>query len=609
MKNIFAILLCSLAIAAMPAAADAANRVNDQRAVIPARNLAKVMKGARQLSPAMGKALGTPAPKSAEDIVNGIIAHAEESRSLARLFDQDPGLRTDYSWALMDGKATFHDDFGNAEFNLDIVEYETGILNATNASDIYALRPYGSTYPYYNDLVESNMVNTGQGAMIVNASDYSYVSVGSFYNGVTITWDDGTTEDIMMMSYNWLMEFFGHDASVVKNAGMGGVNDGGHIYFPCINGIAYTTASILTYYQNEGYTGDDLLQAFYTCDSDGLYGFCLPGVTVDPTKNQIHVTTPQYCFDDNNFTLHFKAGDNIKVFHYNFYAAYSEDVFEDVVANGSGGSYEAEGDVTLSLNSESIVGNNKIYMAIVAGDSQGNIKDGEVIELYLVPTADDADHWTEPKNATLTDDLIGPLYSLPVTTYGVTYQQSIDNPDYYRIVSPFAKDGHWAYASNLIDLSDSHHHEHYIYLNATDPDAVILETSPLGYTMLESEGEGKISSVAAFNIDINGNDLATEKSAGNCGKLADKKFTFPTKSLMVANTNYQEGAYFFTNKSGKFSIQLDSTVSGIEGIGQETVDTDAVYFDLQGQRVSNPAAAPGVYIKRTNGSSSKVFLK
>lgn len=507
-----------------------------------------------------------------------------------------------YNWALMNGNATFHDDYCLAEFNLPAVDYPTGILYATNAADIYALRPYGNTYPYYADLVESGMVNTNAGAMTVDATDYAYVSIPMFVTGTTITWDDGTTEDIHMASLNWVMEFLGHDKATVKNSGLGGVNESGHIYFPCKQSIVFTTPSILSEAEKAG----DILQGFYACDLDGLWGFYLPGVSPDDDEeaNSLTLSTPQYCFNDNQIVLHMKAGSNIKIFKLGTYSAYTDDIFDDVIANGTAGEYLAEGDITINA-SGSAVGNNKIYIAVVAGDAQGNIKNADVIETYLVPNDDE--YWSEPFKATLTDGIVAPMYTnFEVKTHDVEFQRAISNPGYIRVVNPYSNP--WAYASACVSFAH-HSHNHYLYINATDPSAVVLETSPLGLIVDKAEGEAKVSSYAAYNMDFNGKTLAEVKAAGHTGTLADNTITFPAKSLVYANALYKNGQYFNTNPNGEFALKL-TDVLAVDNIAADNTDNaDATYFDLQGRQVKAGKLNPGLYIRVAGGKSAKVLVK
>ncbi len=531
----------------------------------------------------------------------------ENPRSLSEaLAKKDLKKAASYNWALMDGNATFHDDYCLCEFNLPVVEYQTAILKATNANDVYALRPYGTTYPYYNDLLESNMINTNAGAMIVEAADYDYVKIPMFVSGTTVTWDDNTTEDIHMASLNWVMEFIGHDAATVKASGLGGKNEAGHIYFPCVNSVVYTTASLLSAAEQEG----DILSGFFTMDADGLYGFYLPGATIPEEGelgvNEIELSTPQYCFDNNQITLHMKAGSNIKIFKLGTYSAVSEDMFDDVIANGTGGEYIKEGDLTINC-SGSATGNCHIYIAVVAGDAQGNIKDADFIECYLVPDDDDA--WDDPKPAIFTDGIVAPMYSLAAPTYDVQYQTAKSNPGYIRVVNPYKSA--WPYLDQ-VDRFEGHNHDHYLYINATDPTAVVLETAPLGIMPIAEEGEAKVSSYAAYYMDIEGKTLAEVKAAGHTGTLdtTTKTITFPKKSLLYANCKYKNGTLYDTNKNGDFKLVLDASSSSVGSLNAEAVQGDAVYYNLQGQRVDNPAAAPGLYIKAAEGQPAvKVLVK
>lgn len=56
-----------------------------------------------------------------------------------------------------------------------------------------------------------------------------------------------------------------------------------------------------------------------------------------------------------------------------------------------------------------------------------------------------------------------------------------------------------------------------------------------------------------------------------------------------------------------FSMENNLTSTGIDGIGVDVTDNEAVYYNLQGIRIEKPAN--GIYIRRTAGKSEKVVIR
>lgn len=487
-----------------------------------------------------------------------------------------------FNWVAMDGKAKFHDDLGNVIFNLGVLDYETPILTATDSPETYALGPYNSSYPYYKDIKESGFISSQAGYLWLHANDHAYVTFPIFATGWL--WADNTP--IYLCSYAWVMEFQGHDKELVKNAGLGGVNDGGHIYFPCKQSVAFTIDG----------------ENFYYIDDDGEYGFCLPGVEVNEEDNQIHLSTEAYCWEDNQVVVHMKAGRNIKIFKYGFYQAFTEDIYDDVIENGAGGQYVDEGNITLDLQGD-VKGNRCLYFAVVAGTEQGIIKDADMVEIYLHPNDDD--DWITDGQGQYTEGLVHHIYTdITSSTYAVTVQHHKDAPGYYRLVNPYHDESGWNKPQWAPGHSD-HNHNHYLFIDATDPDGVVLECTPLGLTIDNSVGEARVTSEAHERIKYEGATLADVKQLGLTGKL-DKRsgtITFPAKKLWYSEAGYNNGQWYTTNKTGNFALTLPST----QGIEVLDADADCLapveYFNLQGQKVSTPA--PGQMLIRRQGTRTE----
>ena len=76
----------------------------------------------------------------------------------------------------------------------------------------------------------------------------------------------------------------------------------------------------------------------------------------------------------------------------------------------------------------------------------------------------------------------------------------------------------------------------------------------------------------------------------------------------ISGTNFtlsEGGAYIFSfNPATKMLEVKENSIDGVAGI---EVAEEAVYYNLQGARVENPAA--GVYVKVAAGKAEKVIVK
>ena len=59
--------------------------------------------------------------------------------------------------------------------------------------------------------------------------------------------------------------------------------------------------------------------------------------------------------------------------------------------------------------------------------------------------------------------------------------------------------------------------------------------------------------------------------------------------------------------NGKESVVLNNDTNSVDDIFTEPEETDAVYYDLTGRRVSSPTS--GIYVKRVGGKTTKVIVR
>ncbi|MDE6238916.1 MAG: hypothetical protein K2M54_02895 [Muribaculaceae bacterium] len=146
----------------------------------------------------------------------------------------------------------------------------------------------------------------------------------------------------------------------------------------------------------------------------------------------------------------------------------------------------------------------------------------------------EADEWTSVGYAEYTDGFVCSLFDVPILTLDVEVQENNDYPGVYRLVDPY-KD--WCDQLGI----DYNAGKHYMIIDASVPDEVILYTSELGFQMNSRYGDMYGSSMAYVLLSQERNP------AGYYGTLEDGAITFPTGTLLVAMENYNNGSFYYAN--------------------------------------------------------------
>ncbi|MDE6125915.1 MAG: chitobiase/beta-hexosaminidase C-terminal domain-containing protein, partial [Muribaculaceae bacterium] len=130
----------------------------------------------------------------------------------------------------------------------------------------------------------------------------------------------------------------------------------------------------------------------------------------------------------------------------------------------------------------------------------------------------------------------------------------------------------------------------------------ITVSAPVGYKIKE----------VSFNVDQNGETWLPTVDGEECVKaetatLADAVVC--SLSLPTAAEQITIGCGGTTKhiRLNSISFVLTPAPSAIDGIEAEAADAEAVYYNLQGVRVENPAA--GLYIRHQGGKASKVVIR
>lgn len=197
-------------------------------------------------------------------------------------------------------------------------------------------------------------------------------------------------------------------------------------------------------------------------------------------------------------------------------------------------------------------GPNVEYSILYVGlDADGNIKAQGAAYTYIVD--EDADNWKSIGQGVYTEGVISELFNdIDSKELACEIQENVNTPGYYRLVNPYANFG----------FDPQHAHNHYLYINATDPAHVYVEPSVLGVYINSNFGEGAAMSWGNQYLD----DVATGEQEGVWGKLENGVITVPAMRLQLSA--YQDGGWLnlfdFTvdpaDAAGPFKVVLPAYV-------------------------------------------------
>lgn len=148
------------------------------------------------------------------------------------------------------------------------------------------------------------------------------------------------------------------------------------------------------------------------------------------------------------------------------------------------------------------------------------------------------------------DDFIGSLYTFGPVLYEIELQENSVTPGMYRMVNPYGED--YPYSSQgEYDNSVNH----YIIVDATDPDAVLISYQNTGLNL----GQGNIMVLSLAANEIAGGATKEEvKAQGICGKLENGIITFPVQTLFAGFEG--ESSVYYANLNGAFALSVDPDI-------------------------------------------------
>lgn len=330
------------------------------------------------------------------------------------------------------------------------------------------------------------------------------------------------------------------------------------------------------------------------CD-DGFLAIGLPGVHVpDYTLKAVS----EFHDKDNAPSVIFEYGEDIEHIYVALATGYVEvdyDTAEFIIENGDELPLSTNKWVVSNLGAR---GRGVYSVCLVGCDKDNNIVAATTTLAFY--EEDDAENWEPVGVGYWQEGIVSPhIAGIGLIQINVDVEKHKTIEGYYRLVNPVAQ--HPQLKDYLVDDPG---HQHYIYINATNPDAVYLEASELG--LQTPNGQSAVWSYAGMQI-ANGFRVEDLKQYGYFGTLKDGVVTIPDNQLLYAETHYFGGR--FVTSGDRFKVDLYHPVPGSAGIAGEIVtdEGEVEYFNLQGVKVNNPGK--GLYIRRQGGKTTKEIIR
>lgn len=336
--------------------------------------------------------------------------------------------------------------------------------------------------------------------------------------------------------------------------------------------ITFPAASFSEYYSE-----DQVNYEWVDANPEGAMKIALPGAVV---KDYSLSLSAPICSDNATSEISVAKGADVASVKYMIAGYYLEpDDVENADIEASAADY-----TDLTADVISAAGTHGLNTCLaVAFDADGNVCNKATC--YFFSLGDDADSTTwnplEGATATISEGIISGLFTdIAAETLTCDVEEDAATPGRYRLINPYMGHSYAAYTTN------HQNHGYHLYVDASNPDAVVIEPSVTGLDL----GYGNIWMwSAAGYLREAGFDDSDIAAAGYAGTLNTEtgEITFPDENLFVAMPDYNRGRIIEGGKDMKITIDKGET-NAIAEINAGAAAKVAVY-DLQGRRLASPA--------------------
>lgn len=474
------------------------------------------------------------------------------------------------------GRGTYTDDILTAISNVSVASWPVEIEQSTLTPGLYravdVMRPAdnGGTMPYS---LPAALTYLGPAYLYIDATDPEAVYVTDSPSGLSTT-----ARDYRFSSKVQYYLDLGTDLDMLKRTHpeyFGKLVDGN---------ISFAAPGTLCWKVDASYK---------EANSSGKTSLALPGA-----KDYALNVRSGLCAPDGNVPVTIDAGEDVASMKCLFAPGFCEGnmelyrYYESIYA-------EKLIDITAGTHHFHPGENRRCSCLIFAYNADGRLVDGRCVAVYGRDQADE--DWEALGEIDFKDVIIAPMYSsINPANYKVTIQRSKTENGYYRLVNPY---GRAFLEANGLPDDGLCGHDHYIYINASDPSRVYLEESPIGLDL----GYGGISVIGLpqyfLNYKKNPDDIET---SGLFGTLREGVITLPARCILFCETMYKDNEWQETDPDGEFIVDLNA-IASVQDI-EVSDEVDIHYYNLLGIPVDNPS--PGqVLIRRGNGKTTKIIVR
>lgn len=478
------------------------------------------------------------------------------------------------------GNGRYTEDYFTTLLNVGNPTWEVEIEENTDSAGVYRIvNPYGAGCPIFNEKERFN------GYLIINASNPEGVYIEPYKTGTDLGLGMG---EITLTS--WCRYWLDKGKTLedeINSGGCGKVIDG-----------------VITFPKKK------LMLSIATEDGDlGLYANYFTSFKLslpDAPDYNLSLSSETCTGHPEAHHVSYESSNDFKCLRYLFKKAYDgtneygDNEKSYVMAAKIGKDMPlGKGELSFDLTSQ---GEGKYLFIAVGLNSDSTIVARRCAEFYYQP--DDNDNWVSHGKTLIEEDIIGSIYTeCGVREFEAEFQTHKTVRGLYRLVNPY--DNYVWLPGQTSRHSD---HNHYIYIHAEDPSLVYLMESPTG--MDHGFGQIRVSSTVSLYM-MYGNPLSAiirlNPFIDVFGKYNEKTgvITFPKNALKFSEQRLQGGDWIDANSSKKFKLHVPQSAGTEEIMAPD--DSECEYFNMQGQRVTNPSN--GIFIRVQGTKSEKVILK
>lgn len=341
------------------------------------------------------------------------------------------------------------------------------------------------------------------------------------------------------------------------------------------------------------FEGSDGNLSAYAMNRHGKFLIALPGV--NPFDYTVQLQDMPNCVTSRNITGTLKHGADLAGLKYHVVPDWQEDeimsAVKEIAQYGNDWNYDDSFSYSMAMTG-------KETLIVVGVDASGNAVGYDWCTYYYID--DDPEGWEDCGTAVWHEGMLQEFFNIEPQAVQCTLQRSKDRPQYLRLVNPMAAHTHFSQYGHK-------GHNHYIYINAEDPECVYMEESPVGfdfnYGMVRFSSDVNYYLGAGFTLDD-----CKELELG-C-TLADGKLTFPDEGLLFSMLGYSGGDWYTIADPSQTFVEMPEgfSFSGAQDIVADGDNAPAQYYNLQGMRIAAPQAGQLV-IERRGNTARKILVR